>query len=52
MFQPGSTFETGSAPREWYGRMVRHIHPLDAYQDVVQYAYAFAVGVHVEGGAG
>ncbi len=52
MFQPGSTFVTGSAPRAWYGRMVPNIHPLDAYKEVVQYAYAFAVGVRVEGGAG
>jgi CRISPR-associated protein Csm4 len=52
MFQPGSVFATECAPREWYGRMVRHIHPLDAYKDVVQYAYAFAVGVRVDGGAG
>ncbi len=52
MFLPGSTFVTGSAPRAWYGKLVPHIHPLDAYQEVAQYAYAFAVGVRVEGGAG
>jgi CRISPR-associated protein Csm4 len=52
MFQPGSIFVTESAPRAWYGGLVPNIHPLDAYKSVVQYAYAFAVGVHVEGGAG
>lgn len=51
MFTPGSTFLTNTAPREWYGGLVPHIHPLDAYKGVVQYAYAFAVGVRVEGGA-
>lgn len=51
MFTPGSTFVTHTAPREWYGGLVHNIHPLDAYKQVEQYAYAFAVGVRVaEGG--
>lgn len=50
MFMPGSVFVTGDTPREWYGGLVPNIHPLDAYKEVVQYAYAFAVGVRVTEG--
>lgn len=51
LFQPGAVFKTGDTPRDFYGGLVPRIHPLDAYKDVVQYAYAFPVSVCVKGGA-
>jgi hypothetical protein len=42
LLTPGSCFETGGAPREWYGRAV----PLACeFPLAMQYAFAFAARV-------
>lgn len=42
MFVAGATFRDGN-PRDFYGRMVRGVHPQD--ERIVQYGYAFAVPI-------
>jgi CRISPR-associated protein Csm4 len=47
MLRAGSSFYTGEAIKEWYGRLVTGIAP--ANKDVVQYGYAFAVPARLDG---
>jgi len=47
MVKTGSVFKTQGQPKEIYGRIIEKIAPAKA--EVVQYAYAFAVPIRING---